>query len=140
MRALRAALFTAAILAAGPGFAQSMSGDMKGMSGMAGMDKKAPAAKTGQGVGVITAIDAKANKLTIQHGPIPAVGWPAMTVAFKANPRRCFAACGWASGSGSTSRPKAWPPRSLPFDRNRDYLREAGTIWVRPPRRDVLQE
>lgn len=86
MRALRAALFAAAILAAGPGFAQSMSGDMKGMSGMAGMDKKAPAAKTGQGVGVITAIDAKANKLTIQHGPIPAVGWPAMTVAFKANP------------------------------------------------------
>ena len=32
---------------------------------MAGMDKKAPAVTTGQGVDVITAIDTKANKLTI---------------------------------------------------------------------------
>ncbi len=59
---------------------------MKGMPGMADMDKKAPAAKTGQGVGVITAIDTKANKLTIQHGPISAVGWPTMIMTFKANP------------------------------------------------------
>jgi Cu(I)/Ag(I) efflux system protein CusF len=46
----------------------------------------APAAKHGQGVGVIKAIDAKAGTLTIQHGPIPAVGWPAMTMTFKAKP------------------------------------------------------
>jgi len=36
--------------------------------------------------GVIKAIDLKAGALTIQHGPIPAVGWPAMTMAFKAKP------------------------------------------------------
>ena len=60
------------------------------MSGMGGMDKRAPADKTGQGVGVITAIDTKANKHTIQHGPIPAVGWPTMTMAFKANPPTLF--------------------------------------------------
>lgn len=109
------------------------------MSGMAGMDKKAPAANTGHDVGVITAIDTKTNKLTIQHGPIPAVGWPTMTMAFKANPSTLLRGLRWASGSGSTSGPKAWPPRSLPFDRNRHYLPEAGIISVRPPRGDVLQ-
>ncbi|MDI7776535.1 copper-binding protein [Asticcacaulis sp. EMRT-3] len=56
------------------------------MNGMAGMSMSAVAVKTGKGVGTITAIDIKAGKLTIQHGPIPAVGWPAMTMAFKATP------------------------------------------------------
>jgi Cu(I)/Ag(I) efflux system protein CusF len=46
----------------------------------------APAAKHGQGKGVIKAIDAKAGTLTIQHGPIPAISWPAMTMTFKAKP------------------------------------------------------
>jgi Cu(I)/Ag(I) efflux system periplasmic protein CusF len=54
------------------------------MQGMAMSD--APAATHGQGVGVIKAIDAKAGMLTIQHGPIPAVSWPAMTMTFKAKP------------------------------------------------------
>jgi Cu(I)/Ag(I) efflux system protein CusF len=56
------------------------------MANMPGMDHAAPAAKTGQGVGVITAIDPKAGKITIKHGAIPAVGWPAMTMTFKATP------------------------------------------------------
>ena len=55
--------------------------DMGGMS-----MSSAPAAKHGQGKGVIKAIDAKARTLTIQHGPIPAVGWPAMTMTFTAKP------------------------------------------------------
>ncbi|MBV1692654.1 copper-binding protein [Novosphingobium sp. G106] len=63
-----------------------MGGDMKAMPGMAGMDRPAPAAKTGQGTGVITAIDTKANTLTIRHGAIPSVSWPAMTMTFKASP------------------------------------------------------
>lgn len=83
MRAYHYALLAVATLSAGPIRAQNMGNDMKGM---AGMDHKAPAAKTGQGTGVITAIDAKAGELTIKHGPIPMVGWPAMTMAFKANP------------------------------------------------------
>ena len=54
---------------------------------MAGMNmSQASAAKTGKGTGVITALDPKAGTLTIQHGPIPAVGWPAMTMTFKATP------------------------------------------------------
>jgi Cu(I)/Ag(I) efflux system protein CusF len=63
---------------AGAAAADSMS-NMNGMSA-------APAAKHGQGTGVIRAIDTKAGTLTIQHGPIPAVGWPAMTMTFKAKP------------------------------------------------------
>jgi Cu(I)/Ag(I) efflux system protein CusF len=79
MRAFHTALTTVAILAAGPALAQSMAG-------IPGMDHGAQAAKIGKGVGVVTAIDSKANTLTIKHGPIPAVNWPAMTMTFKANP------------------------------------------------------
>jgi Cu(I)/Ag(I) efflux system protein CusF len=56
--------------------------DMPAMKGVAAVS----AAKHGQGTGVIQAIDAKAGTLTIQHGPIPGVGWPAMTMTFKAKP------------------------------------------------------
>jgi Cu(I)/Ag(I) efflux system protein CusF len=55
------------------------------MSNMGGMSA-APAAKHGQGTGVIRAVDTKAGTLTIQHGPIPGVSWPAMTMTFKAKP------------------------------------------------------
>ncbi|MFN3229327.1 MAG: copper-binding protein [Asticcacaulis sp.] len=58
---------------------------MAGMSDMSGMAMES-AAKTGQGVGEITAIDTKAATVTIKHDAIPAVDWPAMTMAFKANP------------------------------------------------------
>ncbi len=61
----------------------AVADDMQGMA-MSG----APAAKHGQGKGVIKALDAKAGTLTIQHGPIPAVGWPAMTMTFKAKPAK----------------------------------------------------
>jgi Cu(I)/Ag(I) efflux system protein CusF len=47
----------------------------------------APATKTGKGTGVITALDPKARTLTIQHGPILEVGWPAMPMTFKATPQ-----------------------------------------------------
>ncbi|MES2443419.1 MAG: copper-binding protein [Pseudomonadota bacterium] len=43
-------------------------------------------AKTGKGTGTVTAIDKAAGKITLDHGPIPEVGWPAMTMAFKASP------------------------------------------------------
>lgn len=46
----------------------------------------APAAKAARGAGAVTAIGAGDGVVTIRHGPIPEVGWPAMTMAFKANP------------------------------------------------------
>lgn len=60
---------------------------MSGMSDMSGMAMDTDAgAKMGNGVGVITAIDKTAGTLTIKHDAIPAVDWPAMTMAFKATP------------------------------------------------------
>ncbi len=78
MRAFSTMAIVASVIASAPALAQSMAN----MPGMA----RATPAKKGQGIGVITAIDAKANTLTIRHGPIPAVGWPAMTMTFKASP------------------------------------------------------
>ncbi len=34
--------------------------------------------------GTVTAIDDEAGTITIDHGPVPDVGWPAMTMAFAA--------------------------------------------------------
>lgn len=65
-----------AVALAAPAFAD----DMKGMA------MSPAAAKTGHATGVVTAVDAKAKTVTIKHGPIAAVGWPAMTMTFKANP------------------------------------------------------
>ena len=46
----------------------------------------AQAAKQGKAAGTVTAIDADAGKITLDHGPIPELGWPAMTMTFKAGP------------------------------------------------------
>lgn len=80
MRLIRPTLFCTLALALA-GAASVQAAPMKGMAMSAGT-----AAKTGSGVGVIKAVDTKAGTITIQHGPIPAVGWPAMTMAFKAAP------------------------------------------------------
>ena len=45
------------------------------------------AGKTGAGSGKITGLDKAAGNITIAHGPIPGVGWPAMTMGFKADPK-----------------------------------------------------
>lgn len=83
MRSPKYILMAALGLAATPVLAQSMSGDMKDMPGMT---HDMHATKSGQGVGTVTAVDAKAGTLTINHGPIAALQWPAMTMSFKANP------------------------------------------------------
>lgn len=57
----------------------AMSGDMGNMAMPAD-------AKMGKGTGTVTAIDKAAGKITLDHGPIPEVGWPAMTMAFSAKP------------------------------------------------------
>ncbi|MGA0607180.1 copper-binding protein [Phenylobacterium sp. VNQ135] len=46
----------------------------------------ASAAKPAQGQGVVKAIDLRAGSVTIAHGPIKALNWGAMTMAFKADP------------------------------------------------------
>lgn len=43
-------------------------------------------AKMAKGSGTVTAIDSAAGKITLDHGAIPAVGWPAMTMGFSVKP------------------------------------------------------
>jgi Cu(I)/Ag(I) efflux system periplasmic protein CusF len=43
-------------------------------------------AKMAKSTGTVTAIDKVAGKITLDHGPIPEAGWPAMTMAFDAKP------------------------------------------------------
>lgn len=50
---------------------------------MAGMNM-AGDAKRAKGTGTVTAVSA--DKITIDHGPIPEANWPAMTMGFKAAP------------------------------------------------------
>lgn len=58
----------------------------KPVAAMSGMAMPASATKTGRGTGVITAIDAATGTVTIRHQPIATLGWPAMTMGFKARP------------------------------------------------------
>ena len=39
--------------------------------------------QSAEGVGVVRALDARNKRITIAHEPIPALGWPSMTMAFE---------------------------------------------------------
>jgi Cu/Ag efflux protein CusF len=75
-----------ALALAAPAAAQPTD-DMKatpGMSGPPGADQVSTIMAGGSGV--VTAVDARAGSVTIHHGPIAKLSWPAMTMAFKASP------------------------------------------------------
>ena len=70
------------LLAAGPAAAESMQAPPPTSSA----PNASAASNTAEAIGQIKSVDAKAGTLTIHHGPIAALGWPAMTMTFKANP------------------------------------------------------
>ena len=72
------------LLLAAPAVAQPAD-DMKTMPGMTGVQGGESSTTTAVGSGVVTAVDARAVTITIHHGPIAKLSWPAMTMAFKAN-------------------------------------------------------
>lgn len=43
------------------------------------------ATKSASAEGTVTAVDPEAGTITIDHGPVPAIEWPAMTMAFEAD-------------------------------------------------------
>lgn len=51
-------------------------------------DAMAQTAKTASATGIVESIDAGAGKITLAHGPVDALGWPAMTMGFKATPEQ----------------------------------------------------
>ncbi len=64
------------------------SESMEGMSAddhdMSMMETDAPGTNA-SAQGTVTAIDAEAGTITIDHGPVPALEWPEMVMAFDAN-------------------------------------------------------
>jgi Cu/Ag efflux protein CusF len=62
--------------------ADAASGDAGNMA----MAPSAAAPIMAKAQGTVTAIDKAAGTITLAHGPIPEVQWPAMTMAFKAAP------------------------------------------------------
>ena len=74
-----------AVLAAGCTPKSGSDADSSPMGAMTDAPQAEPG-KTGTGVGVITAIDARAGTVTVKHEAIADVGWPAMTMTFTAKP------------------------------------------------------
>ena len=57
-----------------------MKGDMKGMDMKS--EKKAKS-QTHKGSGTVSKVDAEKGSVTIAHGPVESMKWPAMTMTFK---------------------------------------------------------
>jgi Cu(I)/Ag(I) efflux system protein CusF len=77
----------AVVLIASPALAQTA-----GATASAGQPRPASADTGTKATGQIKSVDAKAGTVTIHHSPIPALGWPAMTMIFKATPEALKAA------------------------------------------------
>ena len=60
---------------------RAQSGDMKGMDMKKDSGKKSEA-KSHKGVGTVTKVDPAGAKVTISHGPVQTMNWPAMTMTF----------------------------------------------------------
>ena len=58
------------------------------MAGDAGHPAGHAAAKSAAATGTVESVDTAAGKITIAHGAVESVGWPAMTMAFKATPEQ----------------------------------------------------
>jgi Cu(I)/Ag(I) efflux system protein CusF len=69
----------------------------------AAADAMTQTAKTASASGIVESVDAGAGKITLAHGPIDALGWPAMTMGFTSRSRPC----GPVSPCDSSSRQKA---------------------------------
>lgn len=79
MKSLNAAFITLALAAAASAFAQT--GSMQGM-GMNKAAAKGEKAAVHQAVGVVKSVDAATGKVTLAHGPVKTLNWPAMTMTF----------------------------------------------------------
>lgn len=68
-------------------FAADMPKDTMPMKGMT-MEQQATTPASAQASGTIKAINMQKSTVTIAHGDIPALKWPAMTMGFKATPEQ----------------------------------------------------
>ncbi len=78
---------TALTLQMSEALAQGGMSDMKKMPGMNDMNMNdAKKATTADATGTITAVNPLNHKITFDHGPIPAINWPAMKMEFAVAP------------------------------------------------------
>jgi Cu(I)/Ag(I) efflux system protein CusF len=75
---MKRVLAVAALLAVAPG---ALAQGMKGMD-MKDMPMKQGETKTHKGTGVVKSVDPKKLGVTLEHGPIASLNWPAMTMGF----------------------------------------------------------
>lgn len=59
---------------------------MKMEDGPMPMQPEAPMATTASAMGTVKSIDTASGKITIDHGAVASLQWPAMTMGFKATP------------------------------------------------------
>jgi Cu(I)/Ag(I) efflux system protein CusF len=59
----------------------AQSGGMKDMP----MNETKSSAKSHHAVGVVKSVDADKGTVTLDHGPVASMNWPAMTMTFKAD-------------------------------------------------------
>ena len=55
-----------------------------GADGMDGMQRDPATTTTASATGTVQSVDASAGTVTIDHGPVDALRWPAMTMTFQA--------------------------------------------------------
>ncbi|MFC1457847.1 MULTISPECIES: copper-binding protein [Microvirga] len=87
LKALVLGGLTAAALAL-PAHAQSSSGGSMGnMQNMPGMGSgNTTAATSAMATGTVASVNTEQRKVKLNHEPIPAIGWPAMSMEFAAAP------------------------------------------------------
>lgn len=66
------------------GTKESLAQGMKDMRGMESSKQMAPA--TAKGTGTVMALNTTDHKVTLDHGPIPAIKWPSMKMEFAVAP------------------------------------------------------
>ena len=66
-----------------------MKGEMKGdMKGMDMKSEKKGKSKTHKGSGTVSKVDSEKGTVTIAHGPVESMNWPAMTMTFKVKDKK----------------------------------------------------
>jgi len=72
------------------GLAIAQSGDMKGMDMGNMAQSTAPKAMSHQATGVVKAVDPVNGTVTLAHGPVKSLQWPAMTMRFTVKDKALF--------------------------------------------------
>ena len=95
----RFALVVAAFALVGAAHAQSGMGGMEMKSTDKGMDMKMDkkdakksASKSHHVVGVVKSVDADKGTVSVEHGPVASMNWPAMTMSFKTKDKKSLQA------------------------------------------------